>query len=528
MKEKARVALVILDGWGIGPPWGGNAITSAKTRNMDMWWRTYPKTELLASGEAVGLPSIAGGNSETGHLNIGAGRLVPQDLPYINQLIKSGEFYKNPRILAAFNHVKKNKAHLHLMGLIGLGHVHSDLSHLFALMKMAKDNGILQVYLDLFTDGRDSDPNSALNVFETINNKIKEIGIGKIATICGRYFAMDRDRNWGRTSRAYNALTKGEAENSSSYRSVISKAYLRSISDEYLEPHLIVEDNKKIIVNDSDAVIFFNFRPDRARQISAAFTSSPIAELPDRKIIKNLYFLTFVVREPNPVGIQAFPSQAINKPLAEVISDVGLKQFHIAETEKYAHVTYFINGGREQPFPGERQLMIPSPKIPSYDLVPAMSSLELTKKIISIVFENFDLLVINYANADMVGHSGNYNATMQSIECIDECLGRLVAALLQNNYAIVVTADHGNAEEMLNPKTNKPQTEHTKNLVPFIIISKNMSIAKLKLRPAGSLSNIAPTILDIMGIEKPAEMTAQSLIWKATVPETAEVRRKNE
>lgn len=515
MNEKARVALIILDGWGIGLPWGGNAIVLAKTPNMDLWWRIYAKTKLTAFGQTVGLPAPVSGNSETGHLNIGAGRIVPQDLPYINRLIASGEFFKNPKILAAFEHVKKNNSCLHLMGLVGFGQVHSDLNHLYALLKMTKDSGLSKVYLDLFTDGRDSDPSSALSVLENISNRIQQIGVGKIISLCGRYFALDRDHNWGRTSRAYNALTKGEANVSTSYREIISQAYIRDITDEFIKPHLIVEKGEqKVLISDNDAVIFFNFRPDRARQISAAFSQQSIPELPDRKIINNLYFVTFVVREPNPVGIKAFEPQPIPNCLAEVISQNKIRQFHIAETEKYAHVTYFFDGGREQPFPGEVQFLVPSLKVSTYDLAPPMSAGKITDKVISIVSEDYGLLVINYANADMVGHTGNYYATVQAIEFIDLCLGRAVNTLLKYNYIVIITGDHGNADEMIDPKTRQPNTEHTNNPVPFLIISKNIYIAKTKLKKNGSLPNIAPTILDIMGITKPKEMAAESLIWR--------------
>lgn len=515
MNEKARVALIILDGWGIGPPWGGNAIVVAKTPNMDLWWRSYARTTLTACGRAVGLPAPASGNSETGHLNIGAGRIVPQDLPFINQLIESAEFFKNQKILAAFEHVKKNNSHLHLLGLASFSQIHSDLGHLFALLKIAKDYGLSEVYLDLFTDGRDSDPSSALSVLENISNKIRQIGIGKINSLCGRYYAMDRDHNWGRTSRAYNALTKGEADISPSYRDAISKSYLREITDEYIKPHLILEKGEeKVLVSDNDAVIFFNFRPDRARQISAAFSHQPITELRDRKIINNLYFVTFVVREPSPVGVKAFQPQPIPNCLSEVISRNKIKQFHVAETEKYAHVTYFFDGGREQPFPAEDQFLVPSLKVVSYDLSPEMSAGKITDKIISVLPEDYGLIVVNYANADMVGHSGNFYATVQAIEFIDLCLGRAVNALLKYNYTIIIAGDHGNADEMINPKTSQPNTEHTNNPVPFLIVSKSIILAKTKLKINGSLPNIAPTILDIMGIEKPKEMIAEDLLVK--------------
>lgn len=518
MDEKARVALIILDGWGIGSPWGGNAIVSANTLNFDFYWRRYAKTTLSASGQAVGLPSGASGNSETGHLNIGAGRIVPQDLPYINDQIKSGEFFKNPKILAAFDQTKKNKSHLHLMGLVGPGKVHSDINHLFALLKMAKDNGITDVCLDLFTDGRDSDPSLALSISDLVSTRIKQIGVGRITSLCGRYYAMDRDHNWGRTSRAYNALTKGEADLSPSCREAISKSYLQDISDEFILPHLIVpKGEEKTLILDNDVVIFFNFRPDRARQISQAFGQKPISEMPDRKIVGNLYFLTFVVREPNPTGIQVFEPQPIPNCLTEVISKNNLKQFHIAETEKYAHVTYFFDGGHEQPFPNEIQCLVPSLKIATYDLAPSMSAGKITEDLIAVSGENYDLIVANYANTDMVGHSGNYFATVQAIEFIDACLGKVVNSLLKYNYIVIITGDHGNADQMINSRTNQPDTEHTSNPVPFLLVTKNIYLAKIKLKSNGSLSNIAPTILDIMNIEKPKEMTAESLIWRANV-----------
>lgn len=512
MRGAFKAALVILDGWGIGPPWGGNAIMQARTPNMDLWWRKYPHSKLQASGEFIGLPAGTGGNSETGHLNIGAGRVIPQDLPHINEEIENGNFFKNEIIISAFNHVKKNNSNLHIMGLAGNGHVHSDLKHLYALLKMAKENGVKNVYLDLFTDGRDSDPNSALATFETINQKISQIGVGKISFICGRSFSMDRNRNWGKTSRAYNALTKGEAEVSPSPRECISRFYLRSISDEYIEPRFIANDGDgKTTINDNDALIFFNFRPDRARQISQAFTGENIKELPDRKIIKNLYFVTFVSRDPKVYGIQVFKPGEIKNTISEVIYNNRLKQLHVAETEKYAHVTYFLNGGREKPWPGEYQNLVPSPSVPTYDIAPRMSADLISKYIISNCNKNFSFIVLNYANPDMVGHSGNYYATVHAVEAVDENLGVIATSLLRHDYVIFIIGDHGNAEEMLHAASNQPQTEHTSNPVPFIILSKDLEIAKKRLID-GSLCDVAPTILSIMKIAVPAEMTGKNLI----------------
>lgn len=484
----------------------------AKTRNMDIWWRTYTHTAVLASGAAVGLPPNTAGNSETGHLNIGAGRVIPQDLVFINNFIKDGSFFTNPKILAAFEHVKKNNSALHLMGLVGTGHVHSDINHLYQLLKMAKDNQVEKVYLNLFTDGRDSDPESGLGIFENITQKLKEIGVGRITSICGRYFAMDRDKNWGRTSRAYNAMVMGEAKESLTIRDAISQSYLHNTTDEFIEPQLIVgESNQKITIEDNDSVIFFNYRPDRARQIAYAFSNQKIPQLDDRKILNNLYFVTFVNRDPSPIGILAFDAEEIKKTLAEVVSNAGLTQFHIAETEKYAHVTYFIDGGREEPFPGEFRMVISSPKVATYDLAPAMSAEKVADSIINNAGKNFNLIICNFANADMVGHAGNFYATVQAIEYIDLYLGKLVNSLLMHNYTIVIISDHGNAEESINPKTNQPNTEHTTNPVPFVIISKEIEIAKKPLIQNGALANVAPTILEIMDLQKPPEMTAKSL-----------------
>jgi len=515
MRGMRKVALIILDGWGIGPAWGGNAIIQAQTKNIDLWWRNYAHTSILASGEAVGLPANTAGNSETGHLNIGAGRIVPQDLVFINNLIADGSFDKNDKILAAFEHCKKNHSSLHLMGLVGNGRVHSNIGHLFKLLEIAKENGLKDICLDLFTDGRDSESESAMAIFEKVNYKLKELGVGRITSICGRFFAMDRDKNWGRISRTYNALTKGEASTYESVRDAISKSYLRNISDEFIEPCLITgKSNQRKIISDNDALILFNFRPDRSRQISYAFTNAVIKAMPDRKILKNLYFATFVNRDPHPIGIPVFNATEIKNSLAEIVSNNNLFQFHIAETEKYAHVSYFIDGGQEKPFPNEHRILVPSVKVKTYDLAPTMSAKKITDTVIANLNRNYNLIVCNYANADMVGHSGNFYATVQAIESVDQNVGKLVDSLLLHNYTVVVTADHGNAEEMLTARTKAPQSEHSCNPVPFIIVSKEIELAKARLKTGGSLSNIAPTILEIIGLEKPAEMTAESLLTK--------------
>lgn len=511
-RGKKKTVLIILDGWGIGPAWGGNAIMQAKKPNFDLWWRTYPHSQLQASGIYVGLPDNTGGNSETGHLNIGAGRIIPQDLPYINKSIEDKSFFKNEVLLEAFTQAKKRNKNLHLIGLVGDGHVHSDLKHLFALLKMAKDNDFKNLFLDLFTDGRDSEPNSALSVMDKVENKIKEIGVGKINFISGRAYGMDRNKNWGRTSRVYNALTKGEAEVIETARECISRSYLRDISDEFIEPRLIAKKGEgKTVISDGDSVIFFNFRPDRARQISAAFTDIKIKELADRKILKNLYFATFVSRDPTVYGKQAFAPDEIKNTLPECLSKNNLKQLHVAETEKYAHVTYFFDGGREKPWPGEYHHLVPSPKVLTYDMTPRMSADKITDFVLSVATKKFDFIVINYANADMVGHTGNFQATVQTIEAVDENLGKLIPVLLNHGYYILITADHGNAEEMLNAKTYTQQTEHTSNPVPLILITKELELAKKKLNN-GILADIAPTILALMGIEKPKEMTGNNLI----------------
>ncbi len=517
MKIKEKAALIILDGWGIAPSWGGNAITSARTPFFDRLWRSYPHSILSASGESVGLPKGVAGNSETGHINIGAGRIVIEDLPYINSMIKSGEFFNNEKILGAMSHVKKNNSNLHLMGLVGNGFVHSDINHLFYLLQIAKKNDLKNVYLDLFLDGRDSDPNSALGIIGEIERKIKRIGVGKISSVCGRFFAMDRDHNWGRTSRAFNALTRGEAEVFSSASEAISNAYSKGISDEFIEPALIGVNEAPIPVFDNDALIFFNFRPDRAKQISSVFSDQKIPDMPDRKILTNLYFLTFAIHDPRPIGIAAFPERHVEQPLAEIISKNNLKQLHIAETEKYAHVSYFLNGGREKPFPGETQIVIPSPKVRTYNLKPEMSAPLISAKILSVIDNNFDFIVVNYANADMVGHCGNFYSAVQAIEAVDSELKKLVENLFHYNYTICITADHGNAEEMVNKTTKHPHTEHTINPVPFILVSKKMELLRSKLYSQGILGNVAPTILEIMGISCPSVMTEKSLFYKSKV-----------
>ena len=514
-KRKKPVVLVVLDGWGIAPAWGGNAISQAKTRNFDMIWQHYPRTELHASGEFVGLPQNSQGNSEAGHLNIGAGHIVKQDAGLIDAQIENGSFFKNQAILGAIEHSRKNNSKLNLIGLMSKTKTHSDIGHLYALLRLCKEKDFKNVHIHLFSDGRDSDPMSGIEVAEEIENKIKEIGVGEVASLSGRFFAMDRDNRWGRISRAYNMLVKSEGERFPTLRAAFSKAYASGMTDEFIEPRIINSITKEATaIEDNDAVIFFNFRSDRAKEITEAFLADKVDQFPDRKKLKNLYFASFLIYQDGIPGHQAFRPEIIAQPLAKVWSDKGLSQFHIAETEKYPHVTYFINGGVERPFNGEDHQMIPSPKnFKTYDLCPEMSAGEVTSKLLLAIKKNtYDCFIVNFANADMVGHSGSLSATVKAVEFIDKCIGRIMSEILNLDGTAFFVGDHGNAEQMVSPETGKPDTEHSTNPVPFILFSNSTKDKLITFSAGGNLSSVAPTILDFMGIEKPESMSAKSLI----------------
>ena len=491
--------LAILDGWGYRKEKYGNAIAYAHTPNMDSFMEKYPFTILQAGGAAVGLPEGQMGNSEVGHINIGAGRIVYQDSLRILKAIEDGSFFENDVLKKAME--KAKKTNLHLIGLIGSGGVHALPEHLFALLKMAKENGVINVNIHCFTDGRDTPPKSALEHVKQIQRKIDEIGVGGITSIVGRYYAMDRDKRWERTKKAYEMLTQGKGRKAENAGEAIKKAYEKGETDEFILPTLI----KNVKIKDGDVVIFFNFRPDRARQLTQSFVDGNFKKFERKKL--NLHFVT-LTRYMDGLDVEiAFDKVVLSSTFGEVISKHGMKQLRIAETEKYAHVTFFFNGGREKPFDGEERCLIPSPKIATYDLKPEMSAYEVTKEVIKrIESKKYDVIVLNYANPDMVGHTGIWEAAVKAVEVVDECIVKVVNAVLKQNGMTIITADHGNAEEML--EDGNPKTAHTTNPVPFILIGEEVELRE------GNLGDIAPTMLELLSIEKPKEMTGKSLIKK--------------
>ena len=536
------VVLIILDGWGLAPEGPGNAVTLARTPNISRFWAVYPHTELTASGEAVGLPRGENGNSETGHLNLGAGQIVYQDLPRINMSIADGSFYQIPAFKAAASHVKKNNSSLHLLGLIGAGGVHSSLTHLLALLRFAKEEGLKQVFLHLFTDGRDSPPTSAPIYVAQIEKEIQEAGLGQIATLTGRYYAMDRDNRWERTKKAYEVMVQGIGSKHHSPSEAIKKSYEAGRTDEFLEPVVLVDKDKKPIglIKDHDAVIFFNFRIDRPRQLTKAFVLpnfetlvikkaafDPYAEryglrlyeVPEEtttfkreKILSDLFFVTMTEYEKGLPTQIAFPPEPVKMPLARVLSENNLRQFHIAETEKERFITYYFNGQREDPFVGEDRKEIPSPQVTTYDKKPEMSAYEVTDELLKRLKTNiYDFIVLNYANPDMVGHTGVLEAGIKACEVVDECLAKVVSTTTNIGGVAVITADHGNVEEMINASTGEIDTEHSANPVPFIIIDKRFDSGG-RVLPRGILADVAPTILALMGVRKPEFMSGRNLL----------------
>lgn len=509
-----KVLLIILDGWGIAPAWGGNSIEMAETPYMDELWRKYPHTELGAAEEAVGLTRHEPGNSEVGHLNIGSGQVVYQNLPGINATIKDGSFFKNQTLIDALNHTKINNSNLHLLGLVSDGGIHSSIDHLYALLKMAKERGVTKVYIHMITDGRDTDPMKALSYVSQLKDLIKLNGFGKIVSVMGRFYAMDRDKHFERIEKAYDVLVSGIGPKAESIEHAISESYRNELNDEFIIPTIIEDkDNPYVPITDNDAVIFYNYRGDRSRELTEALTYKIYKSFHRKKVLQNLYFATFAFVEEyiNNIDIKTvFHLHSIKEPLAKVIADHNLKQLHMAETEKYAHVTYFFNGGREEPFPQEERIMIPSPRVATYDLQPKMSSVELGKTLINNLHD-FSFIVCNFANLDMVGHTANIRATVKACEAVNDQLEKIVPKAIDKNYTVIITGDHGNAEEMINPKNNEPFTEHTINKVPFILCGKDTN--DIKLRQGNlSLSDIAPTILKLLNIEKPAEMTGESIV----------------
>lgn len=511
-----KVVLIILDGWGLAPAWGGNAIEMAETPHLDEFWRKFPRTTLKAAEEAVGLPIHEMGNSEVGHLNIGCGQIAYQNLTGISQTITDGTFFKNQTLLATCEHVKKNNSTLHLLGLVSDGGIHSHVDHLYALLKLAKDNNVSKVNIHVITDGRDTDPMKAYTYLNNLKIEIEKIGVGKIVSICGRYWAMDRDKHWDRTQKAYDAFFKGIAPSVDSSEKAIADNYRQNKTDEFILPTLIQKEGENNSISSNDGLIFFNFRSDRTRQIIDSVVSPSFNKF-SRKKIENLYFASFSFLEEylrNPLIKQVFELRNINHSLASVLSENKLSQLHIAETEKYAHVTFFFNGGIETLFPGEDHFLVNSPKVPTFDLKPEMSALEIKNHVLA-KFMDYDFTVCNFANADMVGHTGDIKATIRACEMVDKCLGEIIQAILSKDCVAIITADHGNAEQMLNPANGEPYTEHTTNPVPFILCANNPVLQRqLRADVNLKLSDIAPTILDIFGIAKPEEMTGQSILNK--------------
>ncbi|SHH01281.1 2,3-bisphosphoglycerate-independent phosphoglycerate mutase [Tepidibacter thalassicus] len=507
---KKPVALIILDGWGINNSEFGNAIKTAKTPNFDKYINTYPNTTIKASGLDVGLPQGQMGNSEVGHLNIGAGRIVYQELTRITKAIEDESFFKNEELLRAIKNVKENNKSLHIMGLLSDGGVHSHIDHLKGLLELAKRENLEKVYVHAFLDGRDTDPKSALTYIDEIEKYMKENNVGKIATVSGRYYSMDRDKRWERTQLAYDALVLGKGENANSAREAVEKSYKNDKTDEFVLPTVILEDGNPVAkIEDNDSVIFFNFRPDRARQITRAIVDKEF-----NGFERNYVNTTFVCMTQYDITIKdayvAFKPQKLKNTLGEYLSGKGIKQLRIAETEKYAHVTFFFNGGVEDPNEGEDRVLVPSPKVATYDLKPEMSAHEVTEKLLDKLNEDkYDFIVLNFANPDMVGHTGVFDAAVKAVETVDECLGKVVDKIVELGGCAIITADHGNAEEMRD-KENKPITAHSTNVVPCIVITNE----DVKLREDGRLCDLAPTVLELMKIEKPEEMTGNSLIVK--------------
>ena len=519
------VVLIILDGWGVAPASKSNALSIAKIPTYNNLIKNYPAMTLQSSGESVGLSWGEIGNSEVGHLNLGSGKLIYQNLPRIDKSIADESFFENEKFLEAIKLAKKAGKSLHLFGLFTSGGVHASMNHFFALIELCKKQKIKNVFVHAILDGRDMPFNSGIDLINKAQEKLKEAKVGKIASIAGRFYAMDRDNHWERNVLAYNAMAKGESpEKFDDPVKAVQASYDKKIYDEEFVPTVIVENNKPIaVIDDGDSVIFFNFRSDRARQMTKAFVL-PGFEKFEIKPLKKLYFVTMTEYEKDlPVEI-AFPTETINEPLAKIISDAGLKQLHIAETEKYAHVTFFFNGGKEDPFKGEDRILIPSPRVASYDQKPEMSAKEVTKKINeAIMKEQYDFIAVNFANGDMVAHTGNLKATIKACEVVDSCLKQLIEVILAKDGVALITADHGNAEELVNLQSGKIDKEHSTFPVPFLIIGRQWEGKTAGLpegpnsdlslvQPSGLLSDVAPTILKVMELEKSKEMTGKSLI----------------
>ena len=512
--ERKNTVLMILDGYGLTDEKQGNAIAAAKTPNLDKIWKNYPWAEGLASGLDVGLPDGQMGNSEVGHTNMGAGRIVYQDLTRITKSIEDGDFFENKALLNAMENCKKNSSALHIWGLTSDGGVHSHTEHLFAILDMAVKNNLDKIYVHCIFDGRDTPPKSGIGYLKELQQKINEIGKVKIASLHGRYYIMDRDKRWERVEKSYKALVSGEAENCDDPCLYLQKSYDEGITDEFIVPCVIIEDGAPVaLVEADDSVIFYNFRPDRAREITRAFVDPEFSDFERPKGKFPLHYVCFTEYDATMPNVSvAFEPVSLENTLGEYISSLGMTQLRIAETEKYAHVTFFFNGGVEDSYKGEDRVLIPSPKVDTYDLKPEMSAAEVTDELIKrIKSVAYDLIIVNYANPDMIGHTGNFDAAVKGVEFVDKCFGRVMEAVLEVNASVFLCADHGNSDKMSDPETNEPFTAHTTNPVPFAII--NYPGAK-GVKEGGKLCDIAPTILDMMGVAKPKEMTGCSLLVK--------------
>lgn len=534
------MVLIIMDGWGIAPPGAGNAVSLSKLTNLPKLWASFPHGRLAASGEAVGLPKGEDGNTETGHLNLGAGRVVYQDLPRINMAIADGSFFQNEAFLSAISHAEGHMSTIHIMGLIGSGGVHSNIEHLFALLWFMHNSGCARVALHLITDGRDSPPKSAQTYIRQIEDEIARVGVGKIASVTGRYYAMDRDQRWERTEKAYVALTEGKGFTATDPLAAVDQAYQRGETDEFIQPTLITENGTPVgLVKHGDVVIFFNYRIDRPRQLTKAFVLPDFTERAKQTdydpyaikyfkkhdvhqevhepfkrttFVENLYFVTMTEYERKLPVTVAFPEQIVANPIGKVIADAGLKQLRVSETEKERFVTYYFNGQRDEPLPNEDHIIVPSSKVPTYDLKPEMSAAETTEQLLNKLSENkYDFIVINYANPDMVAHTGNIEAAKIACQVTDECVGKVVAKILELNGCCMITADHGNVEEMIDPVTGGVDTEHSTYPVPVLCIAKRLE-GKAQELPQGMLADVAPTALALMGLNIPSSMNGRNLL----------------
>lgn len=503
---KNKTLLIILDGWGIAKKSKGNAISLAKKPNFDSFWAKYPHVKLDAGGKNVGLPNGQMGNSEVGHMAMGSGRVIWQYLPRISESIEDKSFFKNKELKKAFSYARKNNKKVHLLGLVSDGGVHSHENHLYAILKAAKKQEVKNIFVHAFTDGRDVSPKSGIKYIKKLNTFLNKNKAGEIATISGRYYAMDRDKRWARTKKAYDVLVVGKGNRAKSAEEAIYDSYQKNIDDEFIKPVIINEDG---LIKNGDVIFFFNFRNDRPRQLARALLLKNFKNFKREKIAKDPYSISMMLYEEKlPVKGVLFPREEVKDSLAETISKNKMTQFHAAETEKYPHVTFFFNGEREKPFTGEERLMVGSPKVATYDMKPEMSVKKITKELLKRIGK-YDFIVVNFANADMVGHTGDIGATQKAVETIDQCLGRVAKKGIERGYKILITGDHGNAEEM-RKKDGSKVTAHTANKVPFIILDNSYQINKLKKY---TIASMAPTVLYLLDIKKPKVMTENSLVY---------------